>query len=273
MPDIRQHIRPRRRHGPPALPAWLEALPAGASSVDIEAFFSSPVVLYPGADSDGHPLIVFGSTHRAHCFLYVDQWYRRPELIDTLDGGRTGYDARVRGYHTHARIDVAPEAIVPATFDTALSDRHSRRRPTDHPEAPIERVPKWALLEILARDDDHDDTHGPSRLAILFVTADAFDVYEAAFVRRQRAPYAIVLQDHGFGGNHDRFGGGGRLEALATEKASPRWLMVATNTLPWSDYRRVRFCGRGGCHMQARELFGRSLRLHPRSASAPPDER
>jgi hypothetical protein len=238
------------------MPAWLEAVPAGTRVLDVDAFFSSRVVFYPGGCSDGHPLLVFGRKHAAHCFLYVDQWYTQARLIDTLDGRHRGYDARVRGYHTHARVDVDVESIVAANFDTALPER-SRRPFGRESESPVRRVPRLAMLEILERDDSLDDTHGTRRLAILFVAADAYDVFESAFVRCGRAPYAIVLQDHGFGGNHDRFGGGGRLDLLADEHARPQWLVVAANTRAWGGYEELRSCGSGGMHRHARSLFVR----------------
>lgn len=252
MADDASDVMPGRE----TCPRWLAALPAGAPHVDIDAFFASRVVFYPGAASDGHPLLVFGRTHAAHCFLYVDQSYTRERLLDTLEGRGRGYDARVRGYHTHARIDVDVESIVPADFATVLPER-SRWWFGAEPGSPLRRVPTLALLEVLERDDGFDDVHGPRRLAILFVAADGFDVFEAAFVRRHRAPCAIVLQDHGFGGNHDRFAAGGRLDVLATTNARPRWLIAAANTPAWEDYVVVGSCGDGGMHRNARSLYVR----------------
>ncbi len=53
-------------------------------------------------------------------------------------------------------------------------------------------------------------------------------------------PFAILLQDDGFGGNYNRFGGGHFLERLAQYAgALPRWLLIADNTKPWEGYRRL----------------------------------
>jgi len=227
-------------------PEWLAALPRNAQRVDVERFLSSPVVLYPGAASDGHPLLVFARAHAAHCFLYADYFYERDRLYDELDGRRRGYAARARGYHTHARIDVDPHAIVPEGFSSVLAK----------PESTAFRR-SCAVLEVLERDDELGDDHGPSRLALLFAALDGFDVFEHVFVRGGRAPLAIVLQDHGLGGNYDRFGRGGRLDRLAVAAARPRWALVGDDTDPWSDYERRHDCGRGGMHWMSRHLYER----------------
>jgi hypothetical protein len=237
-------------------PPWLVSLRESArpDAVDLEAFFTSRVVMYPGADSDGQPLRVFAHLHAAHCFLYVDQSYRLTRLMDTLDGRYSGYDSRVRGYHTFARISVDPRVIVPDGFDTALPERSTLRFGYRR-DGPNQRLPSFVLLEILERDAGLDDSHGPVRLALLCVAADAYDVFEAAFVRRRRAPFAVMLQDHGFGGNHDRFGANGRLDRLASRVSRPRWLLVGSGTQAWDGYEPITSCGHGGIHCKERILY------------------
>lgn len=228
-------------------PDWLAALPRGATRFDVERFLSSSIVFYPGAGSDGHPLLVFAREHAAHCFLYADYAYERRRLEEELDGGRRGYSARARGYHTHARIHVEPDAIVPEDFVSVLAK----------PEGTTtERT--CAVLEVLERDEGLDDSHGPVRLALLFAGLDGYDVFEHVFVRRGRAPLALVLQEHGLGGNYDRFGRGGRLDTLAVDAARPRWALVGGNTDPWSGYERRRDCGYGGMHWELRSLYERT---------------
>ncbi len=227
-------------------PDWLTALPRSATHLDVERFLSSPIVLYPGAGSDGHPLRVFARAHAAHCFLYADYAYGRGRLEDELEGRCRGYSARARGYHTHARIDVDPDAIVPKHFVSALPKPEGTTSPRT-----------CAVLEVLERDDDLDDAHGPVRLALLFAGLDGYDVFEHVFVRARRAPLALVLQEHGLGGNYDRFGRGGRLDRLAVDAARPRWALVGGNTEPWSGYEHRYDCGHGGMHWELRSLYER----------------
>jgi hypothetical protein len=73
-----------------------------------------------------------------------------------------------------------------------------------------------------------------------------------------------VLQNHGFGGNHDGFGGGGRLERLATDASRPPFLVVGANTRPWDGYVMSGDCGRGGMHQRMpRMRFRRALPPRP----------
>ena len=45
------------------------------------------------------------------------------------------------------------------------------------------------------------------------------------------APYAVLLQDHGFGGYYSNFGAGGVMEKIAqATKVLPEWLIVGPHT-------------------------------------------
>jgi hypothetical protein len=68
----------------------------------------------------------------------------------------------------------------------------------------------------------------------------------------------VVLQDHGFGGNWNRFGRDGRLHQYARENL-PRLLYVAPNTTPWPGYVPRSCLGNGeGIHESRRAIFLRS---------------
>ena len=105
----------------------------------------------------------------------------------------------------------------------------------------------WAVLE---RFDTFDDDHGPKRLAILVEGGEGVATYGALFCQdNSYSPYAILLQDHGFGGNWTRFGGDeSPLRTLALRSGLPRWLFVASKpTQVWSGYRVASSEDRGGC--------------------------
>ena len=91
-----------------------------------------------------------------------------------------------------------------------------------------------------------------------FKRLDGYDVFEQVFVSARRAPLALVLQEHGLGGNYDRFGRGGRLERLAIDVARPRWALIGGNTDPWSGYEHRHDCGNGGMHWEPRSLYERT---------------
>ena len=63
----------------------------------------------------------------------------------------------------------------------------------------------------MERKPEYDEAHGPKRLAIIFLFADGIASYDALFCqsRNKCEPFGVLLQDHGFGGNYDKFGMGG----------------------------------------------------------------
>jgi len=77
-------------------------------------------------------------------------------------------------------------------------------------------------------------------------------------------PSAIVLQDHGVGGNWSRFGGSSPLYDRAVElDALPRFLLVAENTKSWPGYRQVSDLVpmAGQQHDHSRALFERESNI------------
>jgi hypothetical protein len=257
----------KQNHREP-MPAWLANAEPGFRFPRDE-FFRSRVCYYPGPASDGHPVVVFGSSRTVHCFVYVDFDYTRSGLIGELDSKNYGF----RGYRSHARIDVGlgdlretPWQPPPIRLSYGGAARESMANP-------------FALLEVLERSPDTSDDHGPERLAILFIAGCGFATFHALFTQSdQYTPYGIMLQDHGFGGNPDQFGRGGLLERLArTHNKLPKFLFVARNTNPWRGYRRVEGLNAepGGMHAHLRSLYIRadaSLDSHTNSLMDPNEE-
>jgi len=217
---------------PEAVPSWLDDFTNG-DAFGRQQFFASRIVYYPGAGTDGHPVKLFGSTHSAHSFVYAD--YGRTQTALAAELGHAAH--RFRGYHTLARLDLAECDIVPGGWIPHVDpgdmapDRYR-----------FAAAPPFGFLEVLERDQEFDDGHGARRLAILFLGADAIAAYDALFCQQHNTsqPFAVVVQDHGFGGNYDRFWRGGLLEGTARRcDAVPRWLLVAENTDPWEGFVRV----------------------------------
>jgi hypothetical protein len=176
---------------------------------------------------------MFGSTHSAHCFLYAD--YSVPQT--TLEAALQHSTHRFRRYHTLARLQLSKQDLVPNGWTPHVN-------PSDMNVAPYGFVAaaSFGFFEVLERDQEFDDTHGARRLALLILGADAIATYDALFcqVRPALEPFAIVLHDHGFGGNYDRFGGGGLLDRIARRcGALPRWLLVAQHTKSWDGFVQI----------------------------------
>ncbi len=238
-----------------AVPEWLARHQPG-DPFSREQFFGSRLVYYPGSGSDGHPVKVFGSTHAATVYIYVDYCHGQSTLERQLADPESGF----LGYHTLDRLQLRQQDLVPGGWSPSRSVGDGPGRIT--PFATVAAAP-FGFLEILERDSGFGDEHGAQRLAILFLGADGIAAYDALFCQRTSVgpPFAVVLQDHGFGGNYNRFGEGGLLAAIASQSQSlPSWLLVAENTKPWSGYERVPDVTGdfGGAHAYRRYLY-RSL--------------
>lgn len=231
-------------------PEWLSEFHEG-STFSPKTFFASRVVFYPGSGRDGHAVKLFGSTHSAHCFLYADYGMGKADLEAELSGSDSGF----RGYHSVMRRDLSEHDLLPDGWIP-----HARPERADGRTRDASARPSYGLLEILERDAELDDNHGASRLAILFLGADGIASYDALFCQDHSGlpPFAVVLQDHGFGGNYDRFGRGGVLEDIAQQcRALPHWLLVASDTGPWQEFEKVPdvMADCGGQHGMGRFLY------------------
>lgn len=241
------HLRDLRER----VPGWLGGFSVG-DSFPREEFFRSRIVFYPGSGVDGHPVKLFGSTHSAHCFVYADYFVKQAELEEQLADPLNNF----YGYHTLARLQLKERDLVPRGWVAHV-------RPEDLPAggfgfAPVAESP-FGFLEVLERNQDLDERHGAHRLAILFLGADGIATYDALFCQTHSVspPFAVILQDHGFGCNYNKFGQGGLLERIAKccPTGLPDWLVVAKNTTPWPGFMKAGDGGRGGMHSMRRYLY------------------
>lgn len=214
-------------------PDWLQNFKKG-DTFNHQHFFGSRLVYYPGSGSDGHAVQLFGSTHSAHCFIYVDYQVKQSRIKADLKGTHDGYEGAFRGYHPLARLQLSESDLFPKGWGQHVHG-------LDHARFSDDFKP-YAFLEILERDDNYGDEHGAHRLAILFLGADGIASYDALFCQNNGAPppFAVLIQDHGFGGNYDKFGQGGLLERIAiTCNVYPQLLLVAEGSGPWRDFEKL----------------------------------
>jgi hypothetical protein len=240
------------RQMPKLSPRWLDEFRT-EDAFRPQEFFASRVVYYPGSRTDGHAVKLFGSTHSAHCFVYVDYSITQATLEAELAHPEHGF----RGYHTLDRRQLAEADLTPNRWVSHID-------PRDVPQhkQPIAAFHPFGFMEVLERDRGFDDAHGARRLAILFLGADGIAAYDALFCQNDSppVPFAIVLQDHGFGGNYDYFGQGGLLQTIASRcNAIPRFLLVAENTQAWNGFEQVPEVegDPGGMHATPRFLYRR----------------
>ena len=227
---LREYMQGQRED----LPVWLDQFEDGAI-FPLQEFFQSRVVYYPGSGTDGHPVKVFGSTHSAHCFVYADSGVTQPALEAKLGHPLHGF----QGYHTLSRLQLRETDLVPQGWTSHL---HAGEVPQGSDGFGAIAAAPFGFLEILERNWEFDDNHGPRRLAILFLGADGIATYDALFCQKPTGipPFAVLLQDHGFGGNYNRFGQDGLLEQIAIRcGVFPIFLLVAENTRAWGQFERI----------------------------------
>lgn len=246
MPTIVEHLRQNDRE---EVPRWLREFDPVNGRFDRDEFFGSRVVYYPGAGTDGQAVAVFGASHAAHCFVLVDYLLTEANIRTAL--GEHGF----RGYGTRRLVRLTEQQLTPRGWTPHLSPEQTRAFD------PRNLTEPYALLAILEREDELTDDHGPERHAVIFLSADAYAAYDALFCQDDSRPaYAMLLAEHGYGGNWNRFGSGGHLEKLANLTDSrPYWLLVAENTEVWNDYLQVPHLEGviGGMHRDTRRLFER----------------
>ena len=233
------------------IPQWLASYMPG-DRVTFSDFMSGRVGYYPGSGLDGHLVQVGGRSHSVHCFLYVDYMETRENIVREL--AVNGF----RGYHSIGRIDFSEEDMCPnghhqLDVDIDLRGRFPSMTPGAKP---------FCFMEILERNAGKDDAWGAERLAVTFLFADGITTYFDLFAKEYgRAPWLLLLQDHGFGGNWDRFGHGGAMEKIALETDTlPKFLLCAGNTDPWSGYHLLKHeveATVGGMHRNDRYICRR----------------
>lgn len=251
MPTLHAHLLQDRE----PLPHWLAEYRCG-QAFSRRDFFSSRVVFYPGSGFDGHAVKAFASAHAAHSFLYADYLEPAAEIKAALLGRRNGYKAPFTGYEALDLHDLIVEDLAP-------NGATSHVLPRDPVSTYQGKVAPFGFLAVLVRREGFDDGHGPERLAILFLGADAVATYDVLFCQTNgyRSPYAVLIQDHGFGSNYTRFARGGLLESLARRtRVWPELLLVAEADQPWSGYEPILEVEGdvGGMHQNLRRLHQRN---------------
>ena len=237
------------------MPAWLSQF-NNTTRIQWEDFFSSRVVYYPGSGFDGEAVRLFASTKSAHCFIYADYIVSQHTLSQKLDQPNGAFT----GYKTLARIHLTEQEILARYWVQHLHQTASKNVTYGFAKE-LQRAP-FAFLEVLERKPEFNDSFGAQRIAILFVGGDGVATYDALFCQQDSKPlFALVLQDHGFGGNYTEFGEGGLLHEIASScQKLPQYLWVdPRDTQPWTGYHQIENLSfsTGGMHNNKRYLFER----------------
>ena len=253
MKSLKEYLLDHRK----PVPEWLTEFSPG-DPAPMKDFLASRTVFYPGHGDDGHPIKVFGGSHSAHCFVMADYSYSQETIEQQLNDPTFGFI----GYQRLAQIQLHEHEFIKDGWIQHVEPNTHWRNQDIYSSAPI-KDHSFGFLEILQRKDDFDETHGAERLAILFLGADGHATYDALYCQTysEAPPYAILLQDHGFGGNYNKFGRTGLLERIArTCNVYPEWILVGQGTDPWHSYEAVPDVegDRAGMHYLMRVLYRRN---------------
>ena len=214
------------------LPGWLRADPVAFNR---DNFFNSRTLYYPGYGDDGHPVSLCNRSHAVHAFVYVDYGVDHKTISGRVHNSNEGF----RGYEVVYEEEVTEDTLRPGGWKQHVNPKGL---PSDlYWFADIADIEPFAWFVVLQRDEEYDDAHGPERIAGLFIGGDGHATYDALYCQGDgtAAPFLVVIQDHGSGGDWDKFSQGGILERIARQCGQlPQWLLVGDggDTKPWEDY-------------------------------------
>ena len=234
------------RVDPEPYPRWLQFSSPKFNRSD---FFGSRTVYYPGSGFDGQPVKFSSMAHFAHAFVYVDYGVSQEEIEDRV--------SEFSGYSVKCTETVQKTSLRPGGWEP-----HIERANKPGLSYSFASAEPFAWFVVMKRDDEVDETHGPKRLAVLFIGGDGHATYDALYCQQDGtpAPYLIMIQDHGFGGNYSSFGEGGILSEIARNcDVLPEWLLVGRPSRAWLGYDNTGAEPQpGGMNAQPRELFLRN---------------
>ncbi len=121
----------------------------------------------------------------------------------------------------------------------------------------------YARHVVLERKADRHE--GAERIAVLFLGADGHATFEAVFANRNATNlFGFLLQEHGFGGNYDRWGKGGLCDKIMQRsKVFPKFVLTDAEECPrhadgdlYDGYQKIHGLDRSGS--RARDLYERA---------------
>ena len=233
MIEMHQYLKNYREE----IPAWLKNYTRG-EKITFKDIMSSRVAYYPGSGHDGMLMRVGNMSHSVHSFLYVDYGLSKSGLEEHI-----AQENSIRGYHPIEKIEWKESDLMPNGQYQYPVDIMNQLRHRD-PNAFVNKNERpYCFSVIMERDEDRDDTWGAERFVVTFLFADGIATYYQLFVKEySKTPWLFLLQDHGFGGNYDRYGAGGILDHIIREsRCYPTFVIFGDGggTEMWKGYEKV----------------------------------
>ncbi len=221
------------------IPSWLKNFHPGE---DIAWFdvLKSPHVFYPGSGFDGQPIKLFNQSHFVHLYIYVDYMITQDDIQENIT--KRGF----KGYRLLGRTEASRQALLGSWLPPVIEFSEKRKELFIHPFTSVTygegqaSTPFYGFLDVYERLPDHDDTHGAERFAVLYLGEDAFVAFLGLYGTRQFNPKVLMVVDHAFGGNYDRFGQQGLLEKIARRrKIMVSFILCWGHTSVWRGFEEI----------------------------------
>ena len=213
------------------IPQWLKNYKIG-DKLDFDEIFSHRVVYYPGAGVDGQGVRTFNRAGYAHTFLYADYGVTKEDLILELK-----VKGCFKGYDLYDIREISKNELMPRPWIQHVTPEDLQNISVNNQD--YGKNTPYCLLVIFDRQKEYGDEYGTERFALIYLYADGIATYDALFVNSKRSPAVLICQDHGFGGNYDRFSKGGLLEKIARENSAfPKYMMAERDT-QWQNYEEI----------------------------------
>lgn len=243
MKSIREYLQSYEED----IPSWIIGYVSG-KHVKLSEVFKNRIAYYPGSRFDGNLITVVNKAQAAHVFLYVDYGVTREELDAHLESPHC-----MSGYHIVGQTEYALEDFNDVCHYLP-PEKANRIGMFDS-----QKIKPYCLMTVFERNEDKDDGWGSKRFVLLFLCADGIATYYHLFVEGSvNAPWIFMLQDHGFGGNYDKFGKGGLLDQIISRSHErPKYVICDEYTHIWDGYKKVEnlFPTYGGMHHDRRVLY------------------
>lgn len=229
MTDIYTYLKDYREEEP----EWIDKYLRG-EQITFKDVMSSRVGYYPGSGFDGELMKVGNKSHSVHSFFYVDYMLKKKDLEDHI-----AEEGSILGYHPIGQIEWQESDLMPNgqyPIDFSIRPEHA------NPYSFVEKgETPYCFSVVMERNEDKDDTWGAKHFAVTFLFADGIATYYQLFViEYSKAPWLFLLQDHGFGGNYDKFGVGGILDRIIQRNhCFPTFVLCASNTRIWRRYEKI----------------------------------
>lgn len=235
---LQSYLLAQHKHHP--LPQWLKNY-APDNPVSFHEVLKTSHVFYPGAGFDGQPIKLFNESHFVHLYIYVD--YMVSQQAIQQDIATRGF----KGYRLLGRTEVSRKDLLGRFLPPVVDFSEKRKSMFLNPFTKVtlgeEKIttPFYGFLDVFERKPEFDHTHGAERFALLYLGEDAFVAFLALYGTRKYKPLVVMIVDHAFGGNYDRFGQKGLLEKIARRrKIMVSYLLCWGHTAVWRGFEEVK---------------------------------